>query len=185
MVSGATGAPVWGAAEVARELIAAGAVRFGDFTLASGAKSDVYIDVKRAWPEPRRLAGLARALSARAGAEQRLAGMELGAVPLVVAAALQLGRPYVVLRKAPKEHGTRQPFEGELPAGASVLLLEDVTTTGGSVLRSVEILRAAGGRVERAVTVVDRQEGATERLAAAGVRLEALVTMAELRAARR
>jgi orotate phosphoribosyltransferase len=177
--------PAWDAGRIARELIEADAVRFGSFTLASGATSDVYIDVKRAWPDPGRLEGLARAIAARVGDEDRLAGMELGAVPLVVAVALLVRKPYAVLRKAPKEHGTRQPFEGEIPRDASVLLIEDVTTTGGSSARSVEIVRAAGGRVSRAVTVVDRGEGATERLAAMGVRLEPLVTMAALRAVRR
>jgi orotate phosphoribosyltransferase len=176
---------VWDAHRVARELVAAGAVRFGEFTLASGETSDVYIDVKRAWPDPARLAGLAGALAALVRGEDRLAGMELGAVPLVVAVALEVGRPFVVLRKAPKEHGTRQAFEGEIPTGASVLLIEDVATTGGSLERSVEIVRAAGGRVERALVVVDRESGAGERLRSAGVRLEALVTMAELRAAQR
>jgi len=184
-VSGTVGAPPWGTAEVARELLDAGAVRFGAFTLASGARSDVYIDVKRAWTDPRRLDGLARALAARVRNEDRLAGMELGAVPLVVAVALFVRRPFVVLRKAQKEHGTRQAFEGEIPDGASVLLIEDVTTTGGSTARSVEIVRAAGGKVERAVAVVDREAGAAERLGALGVRLESLVTLAELRAARR
>ena len=170
--------------ELIRLLLDSGAVRFGEFTLASGAKSDVYVDVKRAWPDPRRLEILAEALAAHAGTEERLAGMELGAVPLVVALALRLGRPYAVLRKAPKEHGTRQAFEGEIPSGARVLLVEDVTTTGGSVLRSVEIVRGAGGVVDRAVVVLDREEGAVEKLRAAGVRLEALVTFSELRKAR-
>jgi orotate phosphoribosyltransferase len=169
---------------ILRLLLDAGAVRFGDFTLASGEKSDVYIDVKKAWPEPRRLAVLARALAARAGSEERLAGMELGAVPLVVAVALQLGRPYVVLRKAPKEHGTRQAFEGEIPSGSRVLLIEDVTTTGGSSIRSVEIIRAAGGLVDRVVVVLDREQGAVERLGSVGVQLESLVTFSELRSAR-
>ncbi len=174
----------WDAARVARELLAAQAVRFGTFTLASGATSDVYIDVKRAWPDPDRLEGLARALAARVGSEDRLAGVELGAVPLLVAVALQLRRPFVVLRKAPKEHGTRQAFEGEIPPGSRVLLLEDTTTTGGTLVRLIEVVRAAGGKVDRVVAVVDREEGAAQRLAAAGVRLEALVTLAELRAAR-
>ena len=172
-------------AEIVRLLLDAGAVRFGEFTLTSGAKSDVYIDVKKAWPEPARLEVLARALAARVGPEDRLAGMELGAVPLVVAVALRLGKPYVVLRKAPKEHGTRQAFEGEIPAGSRVLLIEDVTTTGGSTLRSVEIVRAAGGVVDRALVVLDREEGAVDRLRGAGVQLEPLVTFAELRSARR
>jgi len=175
----------WDAATLARELVEAGAVRFGSFTLASGATSDVYVDVKRAWTDPRRLDGLARALAARVGPEERLAGMELGAVPLVVAVALLVGRPFVVLRKAPKEHGTRQAFEGEIPKGSSVLLIEDVTTTGGSTARSVEIVREAGGTISRAVAVVDREAGAAERLRELGVRLEPLVTLTQLRAGRR
>lgn len=171
--------------EIVATLLEAGAVRFGEFTLASGEKSDVYIDVKRAWPDPPRLDLLARALAARVGVADRLAGMELGAVPLVVATAMRTHLPYVVLRKSVKEHGTRQAFEGEVPRGARVLLIEDVTTTGGSSLRSVEVLRAAGGVVDRALVVVDREAGARDRLAAAGVRLEPLVTMSELRGARR
>ena len=170
--------------EILRMLLQASAVRFGDFTLASGEKSDVYVDVKRAWTDPHRLELLARALAARVGTTDRLAGMELGAVPLVVATALRTGHPFVILRKAAKEHGTRQPFEGEVPAGQRVLLIEDVATTGGSSERSVEILRAAGGVVDRALVVVDREAGARERLGALGVRLEPLATLAELRGAR-
>jgi len=185
MVTPAPDPGIWTSAQLARELEDAGAVRFGEFTLASGATSDVYVDVKRAWTDPRRLVGLARALAAHVRDEELLAGMELGAVPLVVAVALLVGKPYVVLRKAPKEHGTRQAFEGEIRPGARVLLIEDVTTSGGSTARSVEIVRAAGGRVERAVAVVDRGSGASERLGAVGVRLEPLVTLSELRAARR
>ena len=170
--------------EIVQVLLETGAVRFGDFTLSSGKKSDVYVDVKKAWPDPRRLRRLAAGLAARVRPGERLAGMELGAVPLVVAAALELDRPYVVLRKAAKEHGTRQAFEGEIPGGAKFVVLEDVTTTGGSTARSVEIVRSAGGVVDRAIVVLDRDEGAIENLAGIGVTLEALVTFAELRGAR-
>ena len=171
--------------ELIRLLLDAQAVRFGEFTLTSGAKSDVYVDVKRAWTDPRRLEVPARALSARVPPAERIAGMELGAVPLVVAVALRTGLPYVILRKATKEHGTKQAFEGEVPEGSRFLLIEDVSTTGGSTLRSVEIVRAAGGRVDRALVVVDRESGAREHLAAAEVTLEPLVTLSELRGARR
>lgn len=173
-----------GHTEIVRTLLDAGAVRFGDFTLTSGEKSDIYIDVKRAWTDPKHLDLLARALAERVGVVDRLAGMELGAVPLVVATALRTGHPYVVLRKVTREHGTRQAFEGDISPGLKVLLIEDVTTTGGSTLRSVEIVRGAGGVVDRALVVVDREAGATARLASAGVRVEPLVTMSELRGAR-
>lgn len=176
--------PVPGHTEIVRTLIDAGAVRFGDFTLASGEKSDIYIDVKRAWTNPKHLEVLARALAPRVGTVDRLAGMELGAVPLVVATALKTGHPYVVLRKAAKEHGTRQAYEGDISPGLRVLLIEDVTTTGGSTLRSVEIVRGAGGLVDRVLVIVDRESGASARLAAAGIRMEPLVTMSELRGAR-
>ena len=171
--------------DVLRTLLEAGAVRFGEFTLTSGEKSDVYIDVKRAWTRPARLDLLAQALAARVGEADRLAGMELGAVPLVVAVALRTGHDYAILRKGARDHGTRQAFEGEIPNGARVLLIEDVSTTGGSSLRSVEILRAAGGVVDRALVVVDRESGARELLANAGVRLEPILTLSELRGAKK
>lgn len=170
--------------EVCRLLLQAGAVRFGTFTLASGQESDVYVDVKKAWTEPSRLAPIARALAARVGGAERLAGMELGAVPLVVATSLLVHRPIIVIRKAAKEHGTRQRYEGEVPSGAEVLLIEDVATTGGSAAESVEVLRAAGARVDRALVVVDREMGAAERLAGLGVKLTALATLAQLRRGR-
>ena len=184
MVTTASALEVPSRDEIIRLLLETGAVRFGDFTLSSGGKSDTYIDVKKAWPDPHRLSVLARGLAARVGPDERLAGMELGAVPLVVAVALQLGRPYAVLRKAAKEHGTRQAFEGEIPAGARFLVIEDVNTTEASILRSIEIVRAAGGVVDRALCVVDREEGAVEKLATVGVRLESLVTFSELRSYR-
>jgi orotate phosphoribosyltransferase len=170
--------------EILQMLLAASAVRFGDFTLASGEKSDVYIDVKRAWPNPQYLEMLGRAFAARVGATDRLAGMELGAVPLVVATALRTGHPYVVLRKAAKEHGTRQQYEGEIRAGDRVLLIEDVSTTGGSAVRSIEIIRGAGGVIDRMLVVIDRESGTAERLGALGVRVEPLATFSELRRAR-
>jgi orotate phosphoribosyltransferase len=168
-------------AEVRAALLASGAVKFGDFTLTSGKKSDVYVDVKLAWTDPSRLSTLAQALSERVRGEKVLAGMELGAVPLVVATALRTHLPFVVLRKAARAHGTGTRVEGRVEPGALCLLLEDVVTTGGSVAESVELLRGAGAVVERAVTVIDREEGGSERLATLGVRLESLATLAELR----
>jgi orotate phosphoribosyltransferase len=161
-------------------LLSSGAVRFGQFTLTSGRTSNVYIDVKRAWTEPARLDVMAEALARRIGDADRLAGMELGAVPLVVATALRTGRPYIIIRKAARDHGTRQRFEGDIPSGARVLLIEDASSTGGSALESVRIIREAGGIVTRALVVVDRGMGAIERMKSEGISLEPLVTLAEI-----
>jgi len=168
-------------AAIARMLTECGAVRFGRFTLTSGQVSDVYVDIKKAWTDPARLALLATELARRVGSAERLAGMELGAVPLVVATALATRLPYVVIRKAAKAHGTQQRFEGEIPTGSRVLVIEDVATTGGSSAETVEVVRAAGGLVDRVLVVVDREQGARERLGALGVELEPLVTWEELR----
>ena len=168
-------------AELVRMLRDSGAVRFGQFTLASGRTSDVYVDIKQMWTEPERLELLGRALANRVGEADRLGGMELGAVPLLAAASLYSRRPFVVVRKAPKGHGTQRRIEGTVVSGERLLVLEDVTTTGGSVLETVAVLRGEGAKVERVLVVVDRSEGAIERLAEASVRLEALVTLDELR----
>ncbi|HEV2428908.1 MAG TPA: orotate phosphoribosyltransferase [Thermoplasmata archaeon] len=164
-----------------RMLKESGAVRFGRFTLASGRTSEVYVDIKLAWTEPARLALLGRLLSERVGGVDRLAGVELGAVPLLAATSLAARLPFSVIRRAAKAHGTHQRIEGEIPEGSLVLLIEDVTTSGGSVSEAVEVLRNAGGRVDRVLVVVDREEGARDRLASLGVRLESLATLAELR----
>ena len=168
---------------LARLLLDSGAVKFGSFTLSSGKHSDFYIDVKKASTNPRYLATIAGLFAERVGSVDRLAGMELGAVPLVVATALRTGHSYVIIRKAAKDHGTRLRYEGEVPPGGKVLLIEDVSTTGGSAEASIEILREAGAVVDRALVVVDREEGATERLRALGVRLEPLITLTQLRGA--
>lgn len=164
-------------------LRASGAVRFGEFTLASGARSDVYVDIKRAWTDPKRLGLMATHLAGRVGDAERLAGMELGAVPLLVATSLTTGLPIAVVRKAPKGHGTNQRIEGEIVPGERVVVVEDVTTTGGSVEETVRLLRAAGAKVERVLAVVDREEGAGARLSAIGVELLALATLREIREA--
>jgi orotate phosphoribosyltransferase len=166
-----------------RMLRESGSVRFGQFTLASGRTSDVYVDIKRAWTDPARLELLARALAERVGDVDRLAGMELGAVPLLAATSLFAHKPIAVVRKAPKGHGTNQRIEGEVHAGERVLVIEDVTTSGGSVAETIGVLRAEGARVERVLVVVDRKEGARERLAALSVALESLATLDELRGA--
>lgn len=161
-------------------LIRCGAVRFGEFTLASGAKSDYYVDIKRASTDPEVLRLMGDGLGKRVGGAKRIAGMELGAVPLAAAAALASGVPFIMVRKKPKGHGTNTQLEGTWEAGMEVVVVEDVTTSGGSSIEAVKVLRAAGLNVTKVVTVVDREAGATKAFADLGVQFESLVTAGEL-----
>jgi orotate phosphoribosyltransferase len=163
-------------------LQAADAVLYGEFELSHGGTSDYYVDKYRFETDPRALSLVAEAFAARLDGETP-AGVALGAVPLVAATAVEAGVPYVVVRKAAKEYGTGNRIEGTLADGERVVVLEDVATTGTSALEAVEALREAGAVVDRVLVVVDREEGARERLAEAGVDLEALVTAGDLLAA--
>ena len=117
-----------------------------------------------------------------------VAGLTLGADPLVSAVALQaalVGRSLdaLIVRKEAKGHGTGAWLEGPLPEpGARITVLEDVVTTGGSALKAVNQLREAGYRVDRVVAIVDRQEGGREAMEAAGLELESLVLLEEVAA---
>jgi len=147
--------------ELIEALRDADAVQFGEFELSHGGTSEYYVDKYRFETRPDALATIARAFAARlAGTDATLGGVALGAVPLVAATALELGRPYVVVRKEAKEYGTGNRIEGELAEGARVAVIEDVATTGRSALEAVEALRAAGATVDRVHVVVDRESGA-------------------------
>jgi orotate phosphoribosyltransferase len=164
-----------------REMIRTRSFRLGKFILTSGRESDLFFNLKPTMMDPRGARLCAEAFLARvpAGADY-VAGLEMGAVPVISALAAisdVAGTPVktVFVRKAAKEHGTREVIEGlavgESLAGKRVLAVDDVATTGGSTLKAVEALRAAGAIVTDALVIVDRQEGGTEGLAAHGVRL--------------
>ncbi len=160
----------------------ADAVRYGEFELSHGGTSEYYVDKYRFGTEPAPLSLVAKAFAERVD-DGRLAGVAVGAVPLVVATALETGTPYLIARKATKEYGTGNRIEGDLTEGERVVVLEDVATTGQSALDAVEALRGAGAVVERVLVVVDREEGARDLLADNDVELEALVTASDLLAA--
>ncbi|MFQ3284968.1 MAG: orotate phosphoribosyltransferase [Natronomonas sp.] len=168
---------------VNRELIDAlrdaEAVKFGEFELSHGGTSEYYVDKYVFETDPRCLGLIASAFADRVG-EERLAGVALGAVPLVAATAVETDRPYVIVRKQAKEYGTGNRIEGEFEAGAEVVVLEDIATTGQSAIDAVEALREAGAVVDRVLVVVDREEGAASNLAEHDIELEALLTASEL-----
>lgn len=179
---------------LAQTLIDCGAVKFGDFTLRSGMKSNYYVDIKRATMNPEVLRKISEAISDKLDdlgftftdepfdheRYIRYAGMELGAVPIVVATALLDSTPYLIVRKAAKDHGTQQRIEGDFFPGDAVVVLEDVTTTGGASAEAVEELKKAGLEVRLVLTVVDRQQGAAVKFASLDVEFHSLVTAEEL-----
>ena len=163
-----------------------GAILFGHFVLTSGKESDYYINVKKLITNPKVLKLIAELMKEKAeelGVEfDRVAGPELGAVPIATALSLETGKSLVIVRKKPKGHGTGSQIEGEVRPGDKVLLVEDVTTTGGSVLRSAKVLESQGAKVSAILVVVDREEGAEDNLG--GCLFVPLVRVSELFARR-
>ncbi len=169
------------------ELIAAlrdaEAVKFGEFELSHGGISEYYVDKYVFETDPNCLKLISKAFAERVGG-MKLAGVALGAVPLVAATSVETGNPYVIVRKKAKEYGTGNQIEGDLDDGEEIVVLEDIATTGQSAIDAVEALRDAGAVVDRVLVVVDREEGARENLAEHGIELEALLTASELLADR-
>ncbi len=154
------------------------AVEFGDFTLASGAKSKYYVDVKTAIMRPELLGAIAEEVAKTYDFEV-IAGVAVGGVPLATAVSLASGKPCAIIRSAAKDHGKSQMVIGNVE-GKRVMLIEDVTTSGGSSKYGVDELRKAGAVVDAVVTVVDREGGASDLLGKDGVVLHALVKASDL-----
>ncbi len=179
-------------------LLAKLSFRLGDFTLSSGAKSDYYIDCRTTTlaAEGGRLCGILMAdlIQQHAPQAEAVGGLTMGADPLVsniatASAYFRMAHPEAPLvhgflvRKAMKAHGTGRQIEGYVREGASVVVVDDVCTTGGSTITAIEAVRAAGMQVAAVLCLVDRQQGGREAIeAAAGEALfVALFTAADVR----
>ena len=168
-------------------LIKQRALRFGDFTLASGQKSNYYIDGKQISLSGEGLYVLARLILDQLPHQvEAVGGMSIGADPItgaVATLAAAAGRPLdaFIVRKERKERGTQQQVEGPVSEGAAVAVIEDVITTGGSTLRAIEALQQErSARIVKVIVMVDRLQGARENLAAAGYELAAIFDITEL-----
>jgi orotate phosphoribosyltransferase len=170
-------------------------VRLGDFTLASGTRSDYYVDARRTT-----MTAEGQCLVGRLGLEAireahwdatHVGGMTLGADPISYAIANESFRgdgstlDAFTVRKQPKGHGTGQQIEGGLPEDARVVMVEDSMSTGGSTLKAIEIVRAYGPAIVGILTIVDREMGGTEAMAAEGYELISLFTGEQLKDAAR
>lgn len=166
---------------VASALLRAGCLLRGTFRLSSGGVSSFYVDVRRLYSHPREARVIASEL-AKAVSElgcEIVAGVETGGIPLAAMVAFILEKPLIYVRKKPKEHGTQKLIEGDDVRGLAILI-DDVATTGSSLLSAVNVLREADFQVDNALVVVDREEGASQRLASVGVKLHSLITLREL-----
>ncbi len=153
----------------------------GQFTLRSGRTSSYYLDKYLFSTQPDILIELGKLFAERLPqGTTKLAGAELGGIPLVSAASMASGLPCVFIRNQKKDYGTAKQLEGKLEAGDKVVLVEDVCTTGGQVLEAAKVIEAEGAQVVAIVGTIDRQEGARENIESAGYVFDALFTKADL-----
>jgi orotate phosphoribosyltransferase len=153
----------------------------GEFTLRSGRKSKYYLDKYLFEADPKALRELGERFARHVTpATTLIAGAELGGVALAASASMAANLPMVIIRNAKKDYGTQKMYEGKLEAGDTVLLVEDIATTGGQVLEAAKTIAEAGAKVEKIVAVIDRQEGARENIEAAGYVFESLMTKTDL-----
>lgn len=172
-----------GKTEVKEALIRAGCLLHGTFKLSSGKTSNVYVDVRRLYSHPVELKVVVAELTELIKQLNcdYVAGVESGGIPLATLCSYTLGKPLVYVRKKPKEHGTQKMIEGHIESeGAVAVVVDDVATTGSSILKAVTVLREAGFEVRDALVVIDREEGAESALKNNGVALHALLKLREL-----
>ena len=163
-------------------LLSAGCIKFGDFTLKSGLKSPIYIDLRQIISHPSLLARVAEAylpILQRLSFD-RIAGLPYAAIPIATAISLAGNYPMIYPRKEAKSYGTKAEIEGEYHAGETVVVIDDLATTGGSKFEAIEKLTGAGLVVKDVVVLVDRQSGAKESLAQAGYSMHAVLTIGQL-----
>jgi uridine monophosphate synthetase len=168
--------------EIALGLHAMGAVRFGDFTLKSGKKSPIYIDLRLLVSDPVLMAKVARVLGGIvAGLPcDRIAAIPYGGLPIGQAVALAIGKPLLYPRREVKEYGTKKSIEGAYAPGETVVVLDDLITTGGSKIEALTPLQDAGLKVEDVVVLVDREQGGASELAWKGIALHAALTLSQI-----
>jgi uridine monophosphate synthetase len=167
---------------LSNDLLSAGCIKFGEFTLKSGLKSPIYIDLRQIISHPKLLADVARAYLPIISNLQfsRIAALPYAAIPIATAISLAGNYPMIYPRKETKAYGTKAEIEGEYHAGETVVVIDDLATTGGSKFEAIEKLTGVGLLVRDVVVLVDRQSGAKEALEQAGYSMHAVLIISQL-----
>lgn len=158
-------------------------IKFGEFTLSSGKKSNYYVDMKKAITEPEILECVAHMITEEIENNNinKIAGPALGAVPIATATSLISKKPMLMIRKEKKSYGTSKQIEGELLENDNVIIVEDVTTTGGSLLKAIDVIEDNGGNIIQAYVIVDREEGAQKTFEERNIDFKPLLTITEFK----
>jgi uridine monophosphate synthetase len=167
---------------LADELLSANCIKFGEFTLKSGLKSPIYIDLRRIITYPKLLEQIGKAYLPLLKDLQfdRIAGLPYAAIPITSAITLAGNYPMIYPRKEVKTYGTKAEIEGEYNEGETIVVIDDLATTGGSKFEAIEKLMGVGLVVKDVVVLVDRQSGAKESLVQAGYSMHAVLTIGQL-----
>ena len=164
-------------AELSQILVKTGATRFGLFKLSSGKLSPYYIDLRMIPGDPAGLRTVIQIYEMMVRSKigltsfDRIAGVPTAGVPYASILAYRLAKPFLYVRREAKTHGGERRIEGQLLPGERVVLVDDLITTGKNTLEAAEAVRAEGGQVQRAIVLIDRQEGGEAALAQAGLKL--------------
>ena len=172
--------------EFASFLYEKGIIRFGDFTLASGKKSSFYIDLRLVPSYPHQFRTMIKHLqnqvSEKIGLDEfdSLVSVPTGGLVIASALAIETVKPLIYVRSKPKDYGTTKSIEGHIKTGMKVLMIDDVATTGGSVVKAIRELKNEGIVVTDAFVIINRLEGATEALENEGVSIHHLTDIMEI-----
>lgn len=168
--------------KIARKLYEVGGIKFGEFTLTSGKTSPYYVDLRIVPSYPELFDEVAETCTAtveKIGRKGKIAGIPTGGLPLATLVSHKLELPLLYVRKRKKSHGRKKGVEGEFEGG-NIVLIDDVATTGGSIMEGAETVRGKGGTVKDAVVILDREEGAEEALEEKGINLHSCFRISEL-----
>lgn len=163
-----------------------GALKFGDFTLSSGKNSSYYVDLRLVSSFPHQFRKMVKNLQDLISEEigfdnfDSLASVPTGGLVIASALAMETVKPLIYVRTKPKEHGTTKSIEGKIHQGMKVLMIDDVATTGGSMVNSIKILKEAGAVVTDAYVILNRLEGAEKILDSEGVKMHQLTDIIEI-----